>query len=81
MSNPKIKALEAKRKSLYSIVQNVLELSRELNVPENKRAFEMRLQTLDQIRRDYLKVLDDLTEAKLDNNPDYNPVLQKSRKF
>ena len=65
--------LEAKRKSLYSLTQNLYDLSTNLDKPEDVKLFLMRSNTLDDTRIEYMKIIDELNLAKSETNPELNP--------
>ena len=65
--------LEAKRKSLYSLTQNLYDLSTNLDKPEDVKLFLMRSNTLDDTRIEYMKIIDELNLAKSETNPEFNP--------
>ena len=73
MNSATLKLLDSKRKSLFAILQGTLELTNNLDQPELREAFEIKIQTLDVIRKDFIKVLDEINMEKMALNPDYTP--------
>ena len=73
MNSSTLKMLDAKRKTLFSIIQGTLELGNSLDKPEFREAFEIKLQTVDSIKKEFSQVLDEINLEKMNLNPDYVP--------
>lgn len=70
---PAILRLEARKDSLFLIIQQIYDLSLEVSDPEKEKQFIIRAQSLDKTREDFMKTLDTLIEAYLENKPNSRP--------
>ncbi|KAI5633584.1 hypothetical protein NE865_13686 [Phthorimaea operculella] len=83
MSNSVITVLESKQTSLFSLVQNLYDLSQKAKTdPAAAITFKIRLLTLDKTRDDYIQVLEQLNNAKVEEDPvDYVPNFKALETF
>lgn len=69
----KIKALTAKKRSLYSILQTLYDFSMSLDLETNRKTFQAMNLTLDSTVKSLGAVVDEIIELKLKVNEDYVP--------
>ena len=77
----KVRVLESKKQSLFSIVQNLYDSTKSLKTAEQKEKFLMRVLTLDQIREEFTQVVEEINIAELSANLKYEPSFKAVEAF
>lgn len=69
----RLEALNAKKETLYTILQTLLDLSRKLSDPDNLNRFKTLYRSMEATRAELLKIIDNIVDVSFDVKKDFVP--------